>query len=532
VAALPADRPLTVPLLVGGSFDNILLVFLGVCCCVLIGIGLAARANPFNRPLALLCWGMAGGVAFLALGLGLWLRQRRQWLEVTLTGFVLSRHDRRRRFGDDQVIGVAQTSRFISSGYIRRRVVLDLAGTEGTEHIDCRYSLPASHPDPLAAFLDRAQQGLARRTAAALAQGARLEGPGWVLDRDGLHRGGAVHPLEQISWVAFLGRRLCLWRGGEERAFLRLSLLSRNVHVLGLVLWQMIQQRPSYLQSPAGLPLGRLLLERGEWATPIGYALMTTAAVAIACFSVYMVAVKVGASNLGPVYVMGGICLGVAGLGGLLCLLGWGNRVRFYERGATQPRRGGDRQLLYKDMGDVTWKQDQSLMLRPWAGVDQSTIRFWAFARKFDFGMITVRNLLCAHIARHWATQLQQGPVQWTGKLRFLPGGLEYRPWVLLGTSEPITVPYHLTSYRLENGLFLLFVSGHSRPACKERLDLPNFFVGLMLLEWIYQANRQAQSAMTGAGQQWAPVLPQVSAPDDRITGTGPAPGGITPQAP
>jgi hypothetical protein len=526
--ALPADRPLTIPLLIRGSYDHPLFVALWVIVAIFFGLGLYGLAKHRDWDGALVCWSLAAVVAVPSTVFGLWLKQQRRWLEVTLTGFVISRRDQRRVYGDDQVVGVAQSARIDAEGNSKRRVVLEVGGNEGNERIECRYFVPNGQTDPLTAILERVQQRLARRTAEGLAGGAQLRGAGWFLDRQGLHRGGSVYRLEEISWVGFFGRRLSLWRGNEERPFLRLSLDARNVHVLGLVLCQLISQRPGYDQPPPGLPLGRLLLERREWAATVAVPVVTIAATGVAALSVYGVLVRAGAVRHPiPLVVMGGLLLAILGLSFLQGWLGWGNRVRFYERGVTQPRRRGEKRLLYEDLGEVTWKRDYVLILRPLPGRGLPPIWFRAFARKFDLGLVSMRDHLCRVLAQRWAAQLPHGPVPWTSRLRFLPGGLEYHPWKLLGASEPVTVPYHLfTGFRLEPLNCLLLVAGPNQPVCKERHDLPNFFVGLMLFTWIYRSQQQLPGAGEAAPRAFLPG--SATARDERIRGLEHPPENVT----
>ncbi len=519
----PADRPLTVPLLIRGSYDHPLFVAVWSMVVIFACLGAVSLLRTRVWDAALACWSISALMSVPATLLTLWIRRQRHWLEVSLTGFVISRRGQRRMYTDDQVVGVAQSARSDAEGNVKRRVVIEVAGNEGNEQIDCRFRVPAGQTDPLAAFLERVQQGLARRTIEGLAGGAKLRGAGWFLDRQGLHRGSTLHRLEEISWVGFFGRRLYLWRGDEERSFLRLSLDARNVHVLGLVLTQMIQRRPGYDQPPPGLPLGRLLLERREWRAAVAVPLVTMAATGVAALSVYSVLVRARAvRDLTPLLVMSGILLMMLVLGALQCWAGWGNRVRFYERGVTQPRRRGEKRLLYEDLGEVTWKRDRMLILRPLQGLDARTIRFRAFARKFDLGLLTIRDHLCRILAQRWAAQLPHGPLPWTARLRFLPGALEYQPWKLLGHNEPVCIPYHaVTGFRLEALNCVILLAGPNPLVCRERHDLPNFFVGLMLLTWIYRGTQMR--------------LPEGAAPrafpaprDERILGTGPPFGNVT----
>src|SRR5262245_58385551 len=87
--ALSVDRPLTVPLLIRGSFDNSLFGTLLVIVLLLLIAGLYGLIRERSIYPMLICWGIAAAAGVPAAVLGLWLRLRREWLEVTLTGFVL-----------------------------------------------------------------------------------------------------------------------------------------------------------------------------------------------------------------------------------------------------------------------------------------------------------------------------------------------------------------------------------------------------------------------------------------------------------
>src|SRR5688572_10457146 len=101
------DRPLTVPLLIRGSFDNGLFVLCCVICGVALIIGaLIARGGDGSAAAAAFLVATAAGVP--ALVMGLWLRQQREWIEVTLTGFVLSRQGQRRVYTDEQIVGLSR----------------------------------------------------------------------------------------------------------------------------------------------------------------------------------------------------------------------------------------------------------------------------------------------------------------------------------------------------------------------------------------------------------------------------------------
>jgi hypothetical protein len=476
--ALPVDRPLTVPLLIRGSFDNALFVFLCISCIILLGLGAIIWIREGNREGATVACSLGGVLAVLATLIGLWLLKRRQWLEVTLTGFVLSRREERRVYSDDQVVGIAQELEFASNGIVKRRLILEI-GSEERERIECRYSVPPGKVDPLASFLDRIVRDLARRTIADLEQGGRLRGRGWVFDRHGLHHGRSVYPVESISWCGFFDGRLCLWRGDEERPFLRLSLLSPNASTLGEILWQFIRQRPGHDRPLPGHPLGRVLLERRSLALPGGLATLFVSLPAAGWLW------TLAMPQAGPALVA---CLCIAAVGVLLCWYGRTGRLRFHEHGVALSGWGGACSLLYPEIAEVVWKDGQILTLH---SARRPTISFRFIFRQFDAEMASMRDHLCRFLAQRWAAQVPHGPVSWTPRLRFLPSGLEYQPATLLGPGEPVCAPYELTHYRLEYNQFLLFVNDQGQPVCKERVDLTNFFVGLAVLDWIYQGIQQ-----------------------------------------
>src|SRR3954471_22399124 len=96
------DRPLSVPLLIRGSFDNGLFV---ACCAVavvasFVGVMILRDGEVTG---AACVFGVAAIAAGPALFMGLWLRQQREWLEVTSAGFVLSGRAGRRVYTDGQV---------------------------------------------------------------------------------------------------------------------------------------------------------------------------------------------------------------------------------------------------------------------------------------------------------------------------------------------------------------------------------------------------------------------------------------------
>jgi hypothetical protein len=225
------------------------------------------------------------------------------------------------------------------------------------------------------------------------------------------------------------------------------------------------------------------------------------------------------------------LLLGAAGL--FLYLRGASGRLRFHEAGLSVGGRRRRLELLYEEVGALTWRGAKEVICEPAPGVQKPALRYRAWSGMEDADLVAFRDFLASVLARRWGERLSREPVRWTARLRFLPGGLEYRPTGFLGPGEPLQAPYHMTGYRIQNGVFMLFVPGSARAALWESVGVANFYPGLMLLNWIY-ASYQSQQA--GALAQQAPrpdgAGPSVKQPEERITAGGSKPGAVVPELP
>jgi hypothetical protein len=423
LADLP-DRPLTVPLLIRGSFDNGLVV---ACCAVAVvatGVGvLILRDGDLMAASSVFTLAAVAGAP--ALFMGLWLRRHREWLEVTSAGFVLTDRGGRRVYTDDQVIALAQQASIGAEGNLKRRLVLEIA-TDEPEHIDCRYGVPAGQADQLAGFVARLVNAVAERADRDLDQGGKLRGEGWSLTATCLRRGREAHPLDRLSWVGFYDGHLCLWNGDDERPFLRLPDGSRNVHALGEVLTRRLRRRPDFDRPPPGLPLGRLLLERRSWGFWLGVGVGVLGA--LGALLLWLFALRLTPYERPPLLgvAVACCCLMIGGVVTAWCgRFGW---LRFFERGVSQTGRMGVRQFLYEEIGELIWKKNELLIVKPLPGLERPAIRFRNVNGKFDAQLGEMRDRACEPLAERWIERLAHAPVTWTPRLRLLPDGLEYRP--------------------------------------------------------------------------------------------------------
>jgi hypothetical protein len=523
------DRPLTAPLLVRGGFDNRILVAL----LFLAGLFLAMAAygrlqsRPYDQAVIVVLLVLAALCGLPAAVLALWLLPRRRWLEVTLNGFILTRRGEKTALADEQIIALSQRHSTDSQGSTRCDIRLEVDQGGAVEPVHCTYRFPPGQVDPLAAFLDRVVRGLVKRTRENLHRGASLSGKGWRLDARGLHCREEDKPVDPaaVSRASHHAGHLCLWKGDEERPFLRIASASRNAYPLGFFLYEAIASRGEQNKPLPGKPLGRILLDHPSPDLRLGqgvavFALLLAAVLALVWWG------NLPHSHHGGYYALLAAPLPVLALGAFLAARAGRMRLRFHESGVSQLTANGSRELLYSEVGVMVWKAGRQMTFEPLPGLDRPVICFRALHGADTPDLIGLRDHVASVIAGRWWADVRLAPVRWTPRLRFLPGGLEYRPTGFLGAGEPLSAPYHMTGYRIENGQFLLFVTGTTRAVVKESLEGANFFPGLVMLNWIYASYRSAAQEPAPAP---APRLPPSAAEADaRITAAGRPGAGIT----
>lgn len=523
LAPAPADRPLTVPLLVRGALDSRALgvvFWLGVAATAL---GACVIFQSFDGNLkGLLVF--AAGLALLALAAAMlaYLLPRRLWLQVTASGFVITRGGADQAFGDEHVVALSRDSAGGQDGRSTHRVVLEVQRGGDVVHYPCRYSVAPNQDDPLAAFWDRLAAGVAERVRQGLARGEALAGPRWRLAADGLHLRGDVTAISRLRKVGYFDGRLCVWRDDDERPFARLPRGGRNVQPLAVLLWELIRAGPHANAPLPGRPLGRVILDRRsrEWQFLLLlfllFALVATAIIqwrlthpfdhgrgAFAAFSAALLSVFA-----------------------TLAAWSWFTRVRFHEYGVVQPGLWRTRALRYDQIATMTCRGTNLLLFEPAPGSRLPAVRYWRLSGAADEGLKALRDHVAWLIAARWAERLAQGPVGWTLRLRFLPGGLEYRAWQLFGLAPAVTVPYHYTHYLLIGEELHLHVAGSEKPVCKESAAAANFYPGLALLEMIYEGCRPG---LPEADRTPAPRGGLPAREDTRIVGGDGGPTGVTP---
>jgi len=460
---LARPRNIVKPVLVGGSLTSPWVgmpIFLATICLVGCFYGYT-REGPngvywlvYGVPLSLAVAvpGVAAAVVQLA---------RRRWLEVTDDGFTILYRDRRRAYKDEQITGVSQRTHVRPEGGYWRWIRLDVHTEDGDESVPCSYLVPPGEGDPLFPLVDRVVRGMARRVVERQAEGARVEGGGWHYDRHGLHvhhgpqRG--VYTPEELTCVGVHDQLMCVWRGIETEALLRVPDTSLNAHALGQIVWAFIENRPGLNEPIPGQPLGRLLFVRRGRDAGLAWFMVGF------CFLLSLLFIPMSFSKA-PL-------AGYLAFSGLIALFGapavWlilrasYLRLAFHQFGVTQP--GRRRSLLYADVDRMTWYAT-FILLEPRAGVGGPSIRFSSVGISEDADVIGMRDHLATVIAQRWWEELGRGPVRWTKRMRLMQTGIEYCPAGFLVDGEPVTAPYHVTSYYLLQMHMDLFVTGAARP--------------------------------------------------------------------
>jgi hypothetical protein len=487
------DRPFTVPLLVRGSGHRLGIGFLLMAGLLLL-CALAAQVKRPGDPLVPVCLFFAVVCGFVGLvNLG-WNLPRRRWLEVSRGGFVVSSRKRTTSYQDHDVVGIS--FRYAAGGVGRHHVTIVTDG-EDDAPIRCTYVIPLGMPDPLAAFWHRLQQAMIRRVTAGLGEGVSLTGAGWRFDASGLtyrRRGRAgVVPVENIQKAGFFDGHLCLWADDQELPFLRVPTASRNALLLASLVQGRIGDSSKTPPLP-GKPLGRIVLRRRSADVLVGLG-----GFALVCGCILFAFLsRTDAAGLRPGSLP--ILLACAALfaSPFLVFFLRGLRYRslvFHESGVSQSAWGGRRALLFTDIETFVCDGNLRLDFLPAIGSPLRPIRFRHCYRKFDLDLASLvehlSGVVMARIGRNFTTE----PVPWTSRLRFLPNGLEYRPRGVFGSPPPVTVPYHLTSYRVVGKHFYLHVAGQPRPVVREALAGPNFYPGLHLLRSVYARLHQGTTA-------------------------------------
>ena len=504
-------RPLTVPLLVRGSFWDAWTVRLVWVCVIVMAASSIALVSEGLEPTVLVAGAACAALAVSLILYQAWQANRRCWLEVTATGFVLNSREGKQTWSDAEVVGVSWRQKTNFDGVTRQHVVLEVGDQDEARRIVCVYDL-AGQDDPLSGFWQRLNDNLIRRIATGLPGGARLLGDGWRLDAIGLHSREGVCPLERVVRTYSWSYTLDVWRDEEEWPFLRLPMSGRNVPVLASVLRVLLH--PPYTPIP-GKPLGRVLLTCRGKDEVIGLLLVGLVIPAAILF-LALVSVEPPLPVVFPgMFATAGTLTLVMGV--FLIWRGLTRRLAVHECGVSLHGGGKPTELWWGVISEVICRDPRRLEIRPVPGMGLPTIRFRTMPWPSNCDFATARDALCWGVALTigWREQLEEGPVKWTKSLRFLHKNLEFRNG---DSPEDVErVPYDKVRYRVGQRYFHLSIGDEPEVVFQERINEPNFFVGLMLLNHLWERSTHRTDEADAAPRDFGPISTN-SAPPGSIT--------------
>ncbi len=459
---------------------------------IVLIIGLVCYLNklPPAVPLA-----VAGGIMILVFELiAVLVNRRRRWVQDSGNGFVVTDSEGIRQFNDDQIESIALYSDKIYSGgemkALRRFFLVWVAGDANP--IIMENKIPVGGQDPLDAMINRILDSHVARAEAAINRGLSVAGDGWSLDTANLTLGhssmGQAVSLSEITAIDIFGNQLCIWRRGQDEAFARFPLSSRNAHVLDTLLSKRLAERG---QQPASdtTGLGRILFERKPQAGMIAALWFFALLVGMGGVVMFAVVPDVG-------IIAGPIMIGVGALLVLAAIATQKANFRCHERGVFQSGMMSEKQLLYADVGSFSYGATRHyyngvytgtqliMQFQPADGSGGRPISYNTTVRTDDADLDALRDHISQVIAARMADDLSKwGQVAWTPNLTFRTEGIEFRPAGWFGRKEPELLPWEqLAGFDIEQGVFHLWRAGQDKSIVQEQVSVANFFPGFFLL--------------------------------------------------
>jgi hypothetical protein len=477
-------------LLVGSTYKNawfiIPLVLAGLCA---VGELIWGKGGAFYG-LAALCF----LAAFVAWGL---IFFRRRWLRIDLEGFALDGPGVQEAWRDVQV---ERLSWWISKNYRNGIAKSETCRLEVWNDQGMRLKMVQSRPlqtaTPFSEFASRVFENLRRRTQSTVEGGGRLHGKGWTLDRDRLSWNGGELGMSDISGVAEFDGQVRVWKKGSNDAVFGVSARTPNAMLLKMLIDALRPKEEGTTRVESGDDLGKILFERpggqGRW--------MVCLLGVLAC----LIGVLTFVASPGW-----GVAILGAGLG--LFVRAWwigGLMFRCHEWGVSRRTRRKTTTIRYRDIAAFTSRATRHFLNGAYTGTSLSMefrsrpelggerIGWSASLRGMDEEMDNLRNHISKVIAARWIELLKAGQsLPWTGNLRLLPDGVEYRPSGLFGRKEWLKATYdEISGPRMEQGIFHLYVRGQKGAVTQESVASTNFFPGFYVLMLVLQAREPRPS--------------------------------------
>ncbi len=494
------------PILVGGHVQKVLVVFR-----VLAILGLLTGVGVyFAEPIA----GFAVFVCSLLISLIVeavlfQARRKRRWLTDTGEGIVIKDRNGERSYDDEDVFAVElEIKKVYSQGVykgIQRNFRMKIQGEAQPFEVD--NMIPEAQADPFAGLIDRLIAAYRSGADEALREGAVVEGKNWSLNNTSLTAKSSAPvsvPLTELDSVGVFDAEVCVWRKGEDTAFLKTPVRSANAFLLQLLLEQRLSERdPEEGQSTEGL--GRVLFERK--GTSLASIFLWLLVVLLALPALLLVIVGFAGNPAG--IVVGLVLL-------VLCApIVWASRktkrpvFRCHERGVFKQGMFSSGQLRYEELESFSYSATRqyyngayigtalNLSMAPRKDSGKKPINFSRTVKNVDEALDELRDHISMVLANDMLRRLADGErVAWTSNMALLPQGIEYRPAGFVKRKEAVVLPYqNVFNFDLQQGTFHLWEHGKDKSVMQESVGVPNFFPGYFALARLFsQAAQQEES--------------------------------------
>ena len=376
------------------------------------------------------------------------------------------------------------------------------------ESIKCVATSPLNVQDSLAPFAARVVEDLSLRLEQQVRDGGSASGDGWLLNKTTLttlkSKQAEYVPLFEITAVESFSGKMCVWRRGQDEAFVSFPLESRNAFLLPALLAPYLTTPSNDGQPPQGL--GRILFERHGSAL-LAWGLFI---VAIGCLIFVAFMLMAGIARADDKVTATLFTLGAIVAAPFIAVGGWHTlrtRFRCHERGVSKRGIYSEDVLMYASTEKFTYSATRhyhngaytgtsiGLNFRPAKGSGKA-IAYSTSAQGSDKDIDELRDFISRSIASAMAQRLQAGEtVEWTPNMRFGPEGLHYRPSGFISRGDFKFLPFSAYSgYNVNEGTFYLFSSEAKTAVASESCAAENFWPGFYLLLFMCHTPSEKES--------------------------------------
>lgn len=331
------------------------------------------------------------------------------------------------------------------------------------------------------ACVDRIVAGRVEVMRQTVAEGRRIKGDGWSLDRDGLlGKDGRITDLTSVVLCRMSGDRVKLWRAAEEQPFVDTPAGSPDAQALAALVQPHLPEEPPEVDLPGSL--GRILFTRKAKRT----------------VTFLFGAVGLGAVLLGGVFLLAGdYSLSWIAAGGLLSLLlalrGLRFRLDVCSQGIRSTGLFSRRELRYAEVAALTHTATRQYVNGAYAGTTHvlvfepqpgagKRISYSSQSQGTDQELEAFRDRVAAIVADRLHAEVERAArVTWTPDVVLTTGGVEYRESKLIGKGEQCFLPFSdALTYQFVQGELHLNGDG-SQPVARIPCGGPNFYPGFFL---------------------------------------------------